>query len=146
MEKIIQEKISADHLLYVSLKYTKTCDVIKNLLLRWGQMIETSLDAVLERALENKKIKEIPANPVGKIEEIRKLFSDNKDFLKVMDLYVMIRKIESLRTERIGEFRKNVNLRIFYRGKELNVNLEQLKIYAELLENFIKTVKQYLSE
>jgi len=144
MEKIIQEKISADHLLYVSLKYTKTCDVIKNLLIRWGQMIETSMNAILERAYENKKIKEIPTNPVGKIEEIKKIFKDDKEMLKVMDFYIMIRKIDELRTERIGEFRKNVNLRIFYRGKEINVNLEQLKIYAELLENFIKTVKLYL--
>lgn len=146
MEKIIQEKISADHLLYVSLKYTKTCDVIKNLLIRWGQMIETSINAVLERAYENKKIKEIPANPVGKIEEMRKIFKNDKEMLKTIDLYVMIRKIDTLRTERIGEFRKNVNLKIFYKGKEINVNLEQLKIYAELLENFIKTIKLYLSK
>ncbi len=144
MEKIIQEKISADHLLYVSLKYTKTCDVIKNLMIRWGQMVEVSMNAILEHAKENKKIKEIPANPVGKIEEIKKIFKNDKDFLKVIDLYIMIRKINGLRTERIGEFRKNVNLRIFYQGKEINVNLEQLKIYAELLESFIKTVKLYL--
>jgi len=146
MEKIIKEKISADHLLYVSLKYTKTCDVIKNLLLRWGQMIEVSVNAVLEKAEENKKIKEVPASPLGKIEEAKKLFKDDKKILKVLDFYIMIRKIETLRTERIGEFRKNVNLKIFYRGKEISVNLEQLKIYAELLENFIKTVKLYLSE
>jgi hypothetical protein len=146
MEKIIQEKISADHLLYVSLKYTKTCDVIKNLLIRWGQMIETSINATLEHAKNNKKIKEVPQNPVGKIEEIKKLFKNDKDFLKVIDLYVMIRKIDTLRTERIGEFRKNVNLRIFYQGKEINVNLEQLKIYAELLESFIKTISQYISK
>ncbi|MCK5603922.1 hypothetical protein KAR91_18690 [Candidatus Pacearchaeota archaeon] len=109
-------------------------------------MIETSINAILEHALEKKKIKEISPNPVGKIEQMRKIFKDDKDMIKVIDLYVMIRKIEGLRTERIGEFRKNVNLRIFYRGKEINVNLEQLKIYAELLENFIKTVKLYLSK
>jgi len=37
MEDIIQEKISADHLLYVSLKYTKTCDVIINNLMDYEQ-------------------------------------------------------------------------------------------------------------
>ena len=56
MEEIIQEKISADHLLYVSLKYTKTCDVIINLLLRWKKMIETSIDEILKRAKKKKKI------------------------------------------------------------------------------------------
>ncbi len=56
----------------------------------------------------------------------------------------MFRKIEGLKCERSGEFRKNVNLKIFYQGKEINVNLEQLKIYAEMLEKFISTTKQFL--
>ena len=144
MEDIIQEKISADHLLYVSLKYTKTCDVITNLLLRWAKMIETSMNAILEQAKRKKKISTIPANPVQRIEKIRELFKKEKDFLEVLDLYEMFRRVGSLRTERIGEFRKNVNLRVFYQGKEININLEQLKIYAEKLEKFISTTKQFL--
>ena len=56
----------------------------------------------------------------------------------------MLRKIKELRNERIGEFRKNVSLKIFYQGKEIDVNLEQLKIYSEMLEKFISTTKQIL--
>ena len=56
----------------------------------------------------------------------------------------MFKKIRELRTERIGEFRKNVTLKIFYKGKEINVNLELLKEYAEKLEKFISTIKQFL--
>jgi len=55
MEEIIQEKISADHLLYVSLKYTKTCDVIMNLLLRWRKMIDTCIIHILKDAKIKKK-------------------------------------------------------------------------------------------
>jgi len=144
MEEIIQEKISADHLLYVSLKYTKTCDVILNLILRWRRMIETSINEILKHAKKKKKISSISSNPIGKIEEVKKLFKNNKDFLQVIEMYEMFRKIEELKKERIGEFRKNVNLKIFYRGKEINVNLEQLKIYAEMLEKFISITKQFL--
>ena len=144
MEEIIQEKISADHLLYVSLKYTKTCDVIMNLLLRWKKMIETSIDEILKHAKKKKKISSISPNPLGKIEQIRKLFKRNKEFLNAIDLYEMVRKIKELRKERIGEFRKNVTLKVFYKGEEVNINLEQLKIYAEMLEKFISTTKQFL--
>ncbi|RLG12738.1 hypothetical protein DRN73_01685 [Candidatus Pacearchaeota archaeon] len=144
MDKIIQEKISADHLLYVSLKYTKTCDVIKNLLLRWRQMIETAIEQILNHTKKKKKIKTIPTNPIGKIGEVKKLFKKDKNFLEVIEFYEMLRKLEELRQERIGEFRKNVCLRIFYQGKEINVNLEQLKIYADMLEKFISTTKQFL--
>ena len=144
MEEIIREKISADHLLYVSLKYTKTCDVIVNLLLRWKRMIETSIDKILEHAKKKKKISLISTNPLGKIEQIKKLFKKDKNFLEVIELYEMFRKIKELRTERIGEFRKNVTLKVFYQGKEININLETLKEYAEMLERFISTTKQFL--
>jgi hypothetical protein len=144
MDRIIQEKISADHLLYVSLKYTKTCDVIKNLLIRWRRMIEITLEQILKHAKKKKKIKAIPLSPLGKLDEIKKLFKKDPNFIEVIEFYEMLRKIEELRTERIGEFRKNVCLKIFYQGKEVCVNLEQLKKYAEMLEKFISTVKQFL--
>ena len=146
MEDIIQEKISADHLLYVSLKYTKTCDVIMNLILRWRKMIDVSIDEMLKHAKKKKKIKIIPANPVQKIEQIKKLFKNDKNFLTAIDTYEMFKKIEELRKERIGEFRKNVCLKVMYKGKEININLEKLKEYAEMLENFISSTKQFLSK
>ena len=144
MERIIQEKISADHLLYVSLKYTKTCDVVNNLLLRWRKMIETAIDQTLKHAKKRKKISTLPSNPVKKIEAMKILFKKDKNVLQVIEFYEMLRKLEDLRKERIGEFRKNVCLKIFYQGKEINVNLEQLKIYADMLEKFISTTKQFL--
>lgn len=146
MEEIIEEKIRADHLLYVSLKYTKTCDVIVNLLLRWRRMIETSIDEILKYAKTKKKISSIPASPLAKMEEVKKLFKKDKEFLEVIDVYEMLRKLEELRKERIGEFRKNVTLRIIYRGEEVDINLEKLKTYASMLEKFISTTKQFLSK
>ncbi|MEK6926031.1 MAG: hypothetical protein AABW50_02015 [Nanoarchaeota archaeon] len=144
MEEIIQEKISADHLLYVSLKYTKTCDVIVNLLLRWMVLIERCIETILKKAYKKKKIPSMPQNPVGKIETIRKLFKKDKNFQEILDLYEMFKKIKELRTERIGEFRKNVTLKVIYQGQEININLDKLKEYAEKVEKFISTVKQFL--
>lgn len=144
MEDIIQEKISADHLLYVSLKYTKTCDVIMNLLLRWRKMIETCNLELLKKAKKDGKIKEMPDNAINIIKEMREVYKKEKVVLDTIDFFLMLRKLETLKTERIGEFRKNVNLKIQFRGKDVNVNLEQLKIYAELLENFIEFTKKTL--
>ncbi|MGA2130559.1 MAG: hypothetical protein ABSG05_03035 [Candidatus Pacearchaeota archaeon] len=145
MEEIIQEKISADHLLYVSLKYTKTCDVIINLLIRWRKMIETAINVILKDAKKRKKISSIPTNPIGQIETARKIFRKDQNFQEVMDMYEMFRKIEELRKERIGEFRKNVTLKVFYLGEEISINLDKLKLYAEKLEKFITTIKQFHS-
>lgn len=144
MEEIIQEKISADHLLYVSLKYTKTCDVMINLLFRWCRMIEISIEKILKQAKKKKKISSIPGSPVEKLEKIKGLFKKDKDFLKTIEMYEMFRKVDELKKERIGEFRKNVTLRLWYKGKEINVNLDMLKEYAANLEKFIETTKRFL--
>ena len=146
MEEIIQEKISADHLLYVSLKYTKTCDVMINLLFRWCRMIEISIEKILKHAKKKKKISSIPGSPVEKLEKIKGLFKKDKDFLKTIEMYEMFRKVDELKKERIGEFRKNVTLRLWYKGKEINVNLDMLKEYAANLEKFIETTKKFLAK
>ena len=74
LEKIMKEKISADHLLYVSLKYTKTCDVILNLIRRWAVMIDDSILGLLEQLKKKKKIKTIPAAPRQKTELVKEQF------------------------------------------------------------------------
>ena len=77
ISEIMKEKTSADHLLYVSLKYTKTCDVILNLLARWKSMIELSFDAILESGVEKKSVPNMPKSPKERIEFIRKYFKKN---------------------------------------------------------------------
>jgi hypothetical protein len=42
---------------------------------------------------------------------------------------------------RESEFRKGVNLKVTYRGEIININLEKLKEYAEVLERFISELK-----
>lgn len=117
-----------------------------NLMLRWRTMIETCMNEILKKAEKDGKIDIISENAIGKIKQSKELFKDNKEFLGVMNMHMMLRKLETLKTERIGEFRKNVALKIQFKGKEVNVNLEQLKIYAEMMENFINTTKEFLNK
>src|SRR3990167_9284381 len=107
MDKVIKEKISADHLLYVSLKYTKTSEVIMNLILRWTIMMEYGLDAMLKHAKKKKKIKSIPDSPKPRLDLIRETFKKDKIVIETLDLYEMFRRIETLKKESEGEFRKN---------------------------------------
>jgi hypothetical protein len=143
LEKIIKEKISADHLLYVSLKYTKTCDVIINLLKRWTVMISDAVDGLLEQLKKKKKIKSIPAAPRQKIELAKKEFKKVPEVMKTLELYEFFRRIENLRTVRESEFRKDVRLKV-YNGEETIINLDKLKEYSANLESFISYVKQFL--
>lgn len=141
MERIIKEKISADHLLYVSLKYTKTCDVILNLLLRWSNMIEFAIAEMIERLKKKKKWKPVLDAPRARLIQLKKIYEEDKLITEVLELYEMFRDIEKLDKVRENEFRKGVNLKVFYKGKEVNINLDTLKQYADLLERFISALK-----
>ncbi len=141
MELLIKEKISADHLLYVSLKYTKTCDVIINLLLRWKAMIEIGMNMLVEKSKKQKKWKPIPNAQRAKLIQLTALYSNNTDISEALELYELFRNIESLDKVRENEFRKGVNLRVTYRGKMVNINLEKLKEYSQILERFISALK-----
>ena len=145
MDRIIKEKISADHLLYVSLKYTKTSEVIINLIIRWTTMIDYSIDTVLIFAKKKKIIKSIPDSPKQKIDLIREVFKKEPIVLQTIDLYEMFRRIEVLTKESEGEFRKNVALKVTYRGEVVKINLDKLKEYSLTLEKFINYLKQFLS-
>ena len=93
IEEIIKEKTSSDHLLYVSLKYTKTCDVILNLIARWKSLIELSFDAILEEFVNNGKIPHIPTNPKQRIEFMKKYFKKSEAIQKVIPLYIFFKRI-----------------------------------------------------
>lgn len=144
LEKIMKEKISADHLLYVSMKYTKTCDVMINLLKRWKIMMDYSFDGLLEKAKKKKMIKTIPDAPKLKIDSIKQAFSNSKEVMEVIEAYEMFKLIDGLSKTKEGEFRKGVCLRVTYKWNEVAINLEKLKEYSELLERFINYTKLFL--
>lgn len=141
MEQIIKEKISADHLLYVSLKYTKTCDVIINLLIRWSNMISYALEKLIEKAKKQKKWRPVPDAPLAKLVQLKRLYVSDELVSKVLGMYELFRDIEKFEKVRENEFRKGVNLKVFYGEEVININLEKLTEYADILERFISTLK-----
>ncbi len=142
MERILQEKTSADHLLYVSLKYTKTTDVMLNLLARWTSLIEASIDKLLEHAKHDKKIKELPEAPKIKVEKIKELYKKNSDIIDTIELYEFFKRVPNLEKTRENEFRKHVTLRVMDKGEWIVIDMDKLKEYSEKLERFISNLRQ----
>jgi hypothetical protein len=146
LEKIIKEKISADHLLYVSMKYTKTCDVMINLLKRWKIMMDYSFDGLLDQAKKKKLVKKIPDAPKLRIDLMNETFADDPAVMAALKEYQLFKLIDVLKKTKESEFRKGVCLRVTYKMEEVAINLDKLKEYAEIQENFINFVKVYLGK
>ncbi len=146
VEEIIKEKTSADHLMYVSLKYTKTCDVILNLLARWKSLIELCFDALLKSLVEKGKIPAMSTNPKQKIEFMKKYFKKNSVVQEVIPLYVFFKRVPDLKKTREGEFRKNVNLKVFEVAKVTEINMDKLGEYYKIVDRFVSEVRDILSK
>ncbi len=146
-EEIIKEKTSADHLMYVSLKYTKTCDVIMNLLARWKSLIEISFDAILEKRVEDEKIERMPATPKERIEFMKKYFVKDEAIQKIIPIYIFFKRIPDLKKVRSGEFRKNVHLQVLVTPtRNVDINMEKLGEYYAAVEAFMLRVKEILTK
>jgi hypothetical protein len=149
LEQIMKEKTSADHLMYVSMKYTKTCDVMINLLKRWKIMMDYSFDGILEKAKKQKMKgipKKLPTAPKLKIDLVKEVFVDIPEIMDAVREYEMFKLIDVLKNTKAGEFRKGVCLTVIYKGEEVRVDLDKLKEYTAILETFITYTKQFLRE
>jgi hypothetical protein len=143
-QNIEKEKRAAEHLLYVSLKYTKTCDVIMNLMLRWQAMIEASVDSILEKAKKKKMISSIPSAPRAKVNVLYEAFKKEEVVVKTLDLYMFFKKINQCTQSREAEFRKHVALRITDNETTTVIDMEKLKEWEGLLERFLSFVRQFI--
>ncbi len=104
-------------------------------------MIELAMDKLVEQAKKKKKWKPIPDAPRAKLIQLKKIYANDKLVSEVFELYELFRDLEGLDKIRENEFRKGVNLKVSYKGEEINVNLLKLKDYSSLLEKFISSLK-----
>mgnify|MGYP001582835049 FL=1 len=141
MKGIESEYRKAEHLLYVSLKYTKTADVIRNVIIRWQSTLDLCIDRLLMRAKRLKKIKKIPTAPLAKTDVLPSVYKD--PIVKgIIELYLFFRKLDTFEQIRQGEFRKNVALVIIDKNKELIIDIPKLYEWNEKIKQFIEYVRE----
>ena len=88
---------------------------------------------------ELKRINHSRLKEVGK--KLKKIYGNKKEIAAAIELYELFREMDKLEKVRENEFRKGVNLKVNYRGEIVNINLNQLKEYALILERFISYIK-----
>ena len=126
LEEAIGELKRADHLIYVSLKYTRTVDVIKNILERLITCFDFSFDYLTEHLKETKKIDEIPSARSKKVDLLKEHFKSNQDFQDYIDFYLLLRRINKADFTRRQEFRRHVTMTAILednRMVELNIDI-----------------------
>ncbi len=144
IEENIREEIKrADHIVYVTLKYTRTCDVIKNVIKRLINAFDMGILELLELRKEEGKIDIIPKSPLARLGLLENVFKVSvKDYIR---LYNLLKKIDKGEYTKRDEYRKGVTL-IVKDKKPVEVNMVILKSYFEKTKDFIKFIEEVKAE
>ena len=143
-----EELKRADHLIFVSLKYTRTMDVLESVVKRLIKCIEFGLEGLLERLKKKKKIKEIPMSYKEKIEVARANFKRYNVIPEILKFYSFLIRIDRAKHERRSEFRKGVALIASNDMGDVieEVNIDKVKDYYLKTIEFTEYIEEYLKK
>jgi len=144
LERAQQELNRADHLIYVSLKYTRTVDVLKSIIERLIAAIDAGLDALLHEAKKSGDIPAVPTLPRLKIEALKKIHGDNDQLKHYLSFYLLLRKLDKAKFERAQEFRRHVTMKASIDEKSAEITIDIISDYFHKTKEFITLVKQII--
>ena len=135
-----------DHLFYVSLKYTRTADMMRHMIERLINAFSFGIDSLLKHAKENKKISSIPDNPAMKCSLLLRTL-EGEEVRNQISLYLMLRKIIRCEYSKREEFRRHVTMTCMMdKGEVIEVNIDILKSYYDAAKAFIEYVGRIVEE
>lgn len=136
----------ADHLFHVTLKYTRTVDVLKSLIQRLISAMDFGIEALLRQCKERKLITAIPELPRLRIEILRKEFSDDPEIQKYVDFFMLLRKIEKAKFDKAMEYRRHVTMTVCIDEKEAEVTIDIIGDYFRKTKEFLNYVDDIISK
>ena len=144
MENAKEELKRIDHLIYVTLKYTRTVDVFLSVIERMINAYEFLVDVLIKLAVKEGRLIEEPDIPLAKAQEVLKLF-DSKKIKDNVEHYLMLRKLRRANYEKTNEFRRHVTMTAIVEGKVITVNIDTITEDFHELKDFIEYVEKKIS-
>ncbi len=145
-----EELKRVDHQIYVSLKYTRTVDVLLNIINRMIDGYEFLLEILIKKALREGKIERIPPSPIERGNLVKELYPEDQEIQDNVGLFFLLRKLFRSNPQREHEYRRNVTMRTVIEGREELVDIDIITNYYHFMLAFVRKVediaKAYVAE
>jgi len=139
-----KEMVRVDHLIFVSLKYSRTVDVIKSVIKRLISTYEIAMRALLENALEGEKLKQALHGPKTMRDAVNASYPEAKDY---MEFYRFLRELDKAKVDaRLNEFRRHVTLVAKIANEPYYIKIETVEEYYEKTKKFIELAEKALQK
>ena len=115
-----------EHIIYVSLKYTRTVDVILNAVHRLMSTYDWIIEAFLEEAKKKGTIEALPTTPPLRKKKLEELYPDDKEMLKYLAFYAFLKTVLSSTHTKREEYRRHVALVVELNNTDVEINIDNL--------------------
>lgn len=133
----------ADHLVFVSLKITRTTDILKNAIKRLIDTYEIMFDEYVEDMYRKGKLEEVPDSIKEKVKIVKD--SLGNAFGKYYRVYLLLKKIDKAEYEAFEEFRKNVTLRT-KTVPPMDIKMDNVTEYLAVTKEAVKFLRECMAK
>ena len=141
LAKAKEELKRADHLIYVSLKYTRTVDIIRHTIERLIAAFDFIFAGLLEKFKENGKIKAIPTAPVQRCKLVGEAMRDDDSIAHFIDFYMLLRRLSRSKSDAENEYRRHVKMMSHLEEGDLEISIDIIHEYYFKTEEFLKYIE-----
>ena len=126
------------HIIYVTLKYTRTVDVLVNALQRLVAIYDLIIEAMLEKAKEDKLISVLPKSPALRATTLGELYPEDMELKRYMTFYAFIKTLLKLPYQKREEFRRHVTLVVNLEHSTAEIDIDNLVNCERISHKFLR--------
>ena len=139
-----EELKRVDHLIYVSLKYTRTGDVLKSAINRMVSSYDFMVDGLIQKLMDDGAFTEAPAVPMKKIAAVKEQFASKPKLLEAMEFYLFLRKVNIAEFTSVHEFRRNVTMTVRVDDEPVDVTIDIIMEYYKRTIDYIDYMEEII--
>lgn len=125
-----------EHIIYVSLKYTRTVDVLINALHRLISVYDLIIEAFLEKLKEEGKLDNLPKSPARRATQLGELLPEDEELQKYLHFYSFVKTVLNKPYKRREEFRRHVTFVVEFDRSCAEVDIDVLENYEKFSHKF----------
>ena len=138
LDEAKEELKRVDHIIYVSLKYTRTVDIIRNAIIRLVSAYDYIIEALFIYNKNQKKIEHIPKSPKEKLDALVRMYPEDKKLVRYLALYSFLRELIKAQFTRREEYRRHVTMISQLKNQTAETDIDVLE------DNYDKEAKEFL--
>ncbi len=125
-----------EHIIYVSLKYTRTADVILNALNRLINVYDVIIEAFLLKAKEEGTMASLPKSPALRATRLAELYPEDPELQNYLTFYHFLKNVLKLPHTRREEYRRHVTLVVELDKSTAEIDIDNLTNCEKFVHSF----------